>query len=66
MTFFNQPLSISLVVKLFYSPALREDSMRPAKAMAMLVCHLFQMAPIAALVARSSSTGNGLGGYPDF
>ena len=40
--------------------------MRPAKAMAMLVCHLFQMAPIAALVARSSSTGNGLGGYPDF
>ena len=40
--------------------------MRPAKAMAMLVCHLFQMALIAALVARSSSTGNGLGGYPDF
>ena len=66
MTFFNQPLSISLVGEAFYAPALTEDSMRPAKAMAMLVCHLFQMAPIAALVAASSGTGNGLGGYPDF
>src|SRR5579872_1797479 len=27
--------------KAFYWPALTEDSMRPAKAMAMLVCHVF-------------------------
>jgi hypothetical protein len=40
--------------------------MRVVKAMAMLVCHLFQKVPIAALVARSSSTGNVIAGYPDF
>jgi hypothetical protein len=40
--------------------------MRPAKAMAMLVCHVFQIAAIAPPVAASNGTGNGLGGYPDF
>jgi len=40
--------------------------MRPAKAMAMLVYHSFQKTPIAALVAWSNGTGNGIGGYPDF
>jgi hypothetical protein len=40
--------------------------MRVVKAMAMLVCHLFQKVPIAALVAGSSGTGNVTAGYLDF
>ena len=40
--------------------------MRPVKAMAMLVCHPVQKAPIAAPVATSSSTGNGMAGYPGY
>jgi hypothetical protein len=40
--------------------------MRPANAMAMLVCHSTQKPSIAAPVAVSNSTGNGIAGYPDF
>jgi hypothetical protein len=40
--------------------------MRVVKAMAMLVCHSIQKPSIAAPVAASNSTGNGVAGYLGF
>jgi len=59
MTFFKDPAYSEFTEA-------TEDSMRPAKSMAMLVCG----SPLSAVAAHrqglSGSTGNWLAGYPAF